>query len=322
MILKCCTRALRLALALAVLSIPMWAAPVERAIMVREANLYISPDAASQKLATVERGREVAILEQSNAWLHVLANVAGGMEGISDEDAKQVTGWVLAKGVIRTSMPDGDKILFGEAADSEAQAQERRGRRGAAQDAMRLYARMAEYFPNSPLAGEAMYRGADILWQLERADVMSRPSARQRDPGMRAGMTEDYLRKVEKKFPHTPWADRAAFDLLENKLCGEWQGSSKCPDKEADLYENYAKDRPDSPKVAEALYNAAWRRAALVEIYKTELDQKKSAESRSRAQALAQRIISQFTQTDWAPRAQTLLYKLDQGIPTYGNVVE
>jgi hypothetical protein len=304
-------------------AMPAFAAPAERAIVLRQAQLYLSPDAQSQKLAELGRGREVAIIEKSNNWVHVVANTAGGIEGMDAEDAKTITGWMIDKGVVRTSTPNGDQILFGEGVDSEAQAERRGGRRDAAQDAMRLYARLAEYFPNSPRAGEAMYRAADIRWQLEKADLMSRPSYRRgADPNLRTKMTEDYMRQVEHKFSHTKWSDLAAWDMLDNKLCGEWQGASKCPDKEADAYENYAKDHPDSPKLAEALYEAAWRRAALVEIYKTENDQKKSAESRSRAQALTQRIVSQFGQTDWAPRAAALLYKLDQGIPTFGNAIE
>jgi hypothetical protein len=312
-----------LVLTVAAVSLSAFAAPAERAIVLRQAQLFLSPDASSQKLTEVGRGREVAILEKSNNWLHVLANTAGGISGMDAEDAKTVTGWMIDKGVVRTTTPDGDKIIFGEGVDSEGQAERRGGRRDAAQDAMRLYARLAEYFPSSPLAGEAMYRAADIRWQLEKADLMTRPSYRRgTDPNLRTKMTEDYIRQVEHKFAHTKWADLAAWDLLDNKLCGEWQGASKCPDKEADAYENYAKDHPDSPKLAEALYEAAWRRAALVEIYKTENDQKKSAESRSRAQALTQRIVSTFAQTDWAPRAAALLYKLDQGIPTFGNAIE
>ncbi len=288
-------------------------AVAERAIEIREAMLYLTPDATSQRLGTVQRGREVAILEQSGEWLHVLANT---------QEDREVTGWVRERGVIRTSTPNGDQIIYGEAVDSEAEAQRRRGRKGAAQDAMRLYARMAEYFPKSPLAGEALYRAADIRWQIERADVMSRPSAKERDPILRGQMPEDMLRQVEKKFPHTKWADLAAFDLIENKLCGEWQGSSKCPDKEAGYYEDYAKDHPDSPKAPEALYEAAWRRSALIEMYKAEGNANRVNEARSRALQLAQQIASQFPQSDWAPRAQALAYKIQQNIPTYGNVGE
>ena len=92
------------------------------------------------------------------------------------ETERNVTGWIVDKGVITAATPDGDKIIFGEAVDSEAEASRRGGRKGAAQDAMRLYARLAEYFPTSPLAAEAAYRSADIRWQIEAIDAATRPS--------------------------------------------------------------------------------------------------------------------------------------------------
>ena len=317
---RVCRSALLLMLACLVSALPLHAATPERAIMVREASLYLSPDETSQKMGIAERGREVAIIEKSNRWVHVLANL--GVRHPEDEEDRQVTAWIVDKGVIRTSTPNGDSILFGEAVDSEAEASKRRGRKGAAQDALRLYARMAEYFPKSPLAGEALYRAADIRWQVEREDARSRPSFKAADPSMRTQANEDYLRDVEKKFPHTKWADLAAFDRLDNKVCGDWQGNSKCPEKEAEIYEKYAAERPESPKLAEALYEAAWRRSALIEIYKTEAQPAKSAESRTKALALLQRILTQPQPSDWTARAQDLSYKIEQNIPTFGNVVE
>ena len=41
---------------------------------------------------------------------------------------------------------------------------------------------------------------------------------------MREQMDEDALRKVVKHYPRTRWAALAAFDLIDNKLCGDWQG--------------------------------------------------------------------------------------------------
>ncbi|MGA7170260.1 MAG: hypothetical protein WBX08_13985, partial [Candidatus Sulfotelmatobacter sp.] len=99
-------------------------------------------------------------------------------------------------------------------------------------------------------------------------------------------------------------------------------GLSKCPDKEADLYENYAKDHPQSPAAAEALYDAATRRAALIEIYKNEPNQKKSAESKDRALSLAQKLVSQYGQSDWALRTQRLIFYIQQGIPTFGSAAD
>jgi outer membrane protein assembly factor BamD (BamD/ComL family) len=286
----------------------------EHGTLIRVANIYISPDTNSTKLGEIERGRELVVLESTPGnWAHVEAFLG---------EEKTLSGWILDKGFVRSTNPDGDKIVFGEAADSEDEASRRHGRRGADKDALRLYYRVYDLFPNSPLAGQALYRAADIRWQVERADVMARPSAKERDPGLREGMNEEWMKEVMKKFPGTKWADLAAYHLIDNKLCGEWQGSSKCPEKEADHYEKYAAERPQSPAAPEALYQAAKRRAALVDIYKTEEQKRKAEEAKGKCIALTQRIVQQYPQTDWAARAQRLMFLVQQDVPTFGNAVE
>jgi hypothetical protein len=300
---------LRVAVAIFVMS-AFASADVVRATTIRVAGLYLSPDTTSTKLADIDRGREVIYLETSNTWVHVEANLT---------EERTVTGWIEGKGLVQSTTPDGDKILFGEAVDSEDQASQRNGRRYAAQDAMRLYAEVAELFPQSPLAGEAMYRSADIRWQLEKTDQASLPSAKEQEAYLRRGMDEDYFKKVIKKFPGTKWAYLSSFHLIDNKLCGDWQGQSKCPAKEAEIYEKYAAEYPQSPAVAEALFQAAYRWAALIEIYKSEEQAKKSDDAKARAIAVAQKAIAQTPQGDWSARARRLLYMVEQGIPAYGN---
>ena len=85
------------------------------------------------------------------------------------------------------------------------------------------------------------------------------------------------------------------------------------------MYEKYANEHEQSPSAPEALYDAAWRRSALIEIYKTEANQKKSEDSKNRALALAQKIVSQYPQSDWSLRAQSLIFYVQQGVPTFGN---
>jgi hypothetical protein len=285
-------------------------AEATHATTIRVAPIYLSPDTSSNKLADVDRGREVIWLETSGEnWVHVEANLT---------EERIVTGWMQNKGLVQASTANGDKIIFGEAVDSEDQASQRNGRRHAAQDAMRLYGEVAELFPQSPLAAEGMYRSADIRWQIEKTDVMSLPSAKEQDAYLRRGMNEDYFKKVMKKFPGTKWAHLSAFHLIDNKLCGDWQGQSKCPTKEAEIYEKYAAEYGQSPAVAEALFQAGYRWSALIEIYKQEDNLKKSEEAKGKAVATLQRAISQG-QNDWGSRAQVLLYKVQQGIPTYGN---
>ncbi|MGA8538803.1 MAG: hypothetical protein WB566_04850 [Terriglobales bacterium] len=300
----------------------------DRGTIVREAVIYLSPDTSSNKLGQVERGRELILLDKSPNWLHVEALLGSRYAPdpafvLEDEDeGKTISGWVLDSGVVWASTPNGDRIVFGAAVDSEDEASRRSGRRGAAQDALRLYRRVYDIFPTAPLAGEALYRAGDIRWQIDKADMQSRPSAREKESYLRFGITEDSMKLVIKKFPDSKWAQLAAFHLIDNKLCGDWQGSSKCPDKEADIYEKYVKEHPDSPAAPEALYDAASRRAALIEIYKTEEQPKKSEQSKGLAIALAQQLISRYPQSDWSSRGQTLLFLVQQGVPTYGNAIQ
>ena len=299
----------------------------DRGTLIREAILYISPDTTSNKLGQVERGRELILLDKSHDWLHVEAMLGSTLARDpafveEEEEGKTITGWILDAGIVWPSTPNGDRILFGAAVDSEDEASRSHGRRGAAQDALRLYLRVYDIFPNAPIAGEALYRAADINWQIEKSDMRSRPSAREKESYLREGIDEQSMKLVMKKFPDSKWAQLAAFHLIDNKLCGDWQGSSKCPDKEAEIYDKYVKEHPQSPAAPEALYRAASRRAALIEIYKTEEQPKKSEQSKSLAISLAQQLISQYPQSDWSSRGQTLLFMVQQGVPTYGNALQ
>jgi hypothetical protein len=296
-----------------------FAADKEGGTVIRETPMYVSPDVNSQRVATVTRGRIVPLIMdrstiEGKAWVHVLAVVDAGLTSV-----KEVSGWIEAKLLVTNTTPNGDQVIFGEAADSEAQAEQRGGRKHAAEDAMRLYYRIYEFFPNSPLSGEALWRSADIRWQLEKTGVMARPSAREMSPDMRSEIEDETMREIIKKFPHTKWADLAAYDMIDNKVCGEWKGQSECPEKESDIYEKYAREHPQSPKAAEALYNAAWRQAALVDIQKSNHHPDKAEHARKKALELVQEIAAKFPEGDWKSRAATLSYALEKNIVVYGS---
>lgn len=282
----------------------------ERGTVIREAAMYSSANANSQKTAQVERGRALTVLERSDSGGQPWVKVAMA----ADETAKitrEISGWVPAQALVTAATANGDQIIFGQAVASEHQAEERGGRKGAAEDAMRLYARVAEVFPGSPLAAEGMWRSADIRWQLAKADYLR--SGNQPE--------ERYLNEVIAKYPQSKQADLAAYDLLETKLCPEWRGMAECPEKETGLFEQYAREHPQSPKAAEALYNAAWRQAALADIYRIENRMDKSDAARARAMALTKQVISQFA-SEWKARGMDLNYKLEKKIPIYGQVIE
>ncbi len=297
-----------------------------RATVLRITWLYITPDSSAQKVDKVQIGREMVVAEKSGPWMRVYANTDieeqhsdrdTPMVG-SDEATPPISGWIEAKGVVEETTPNGDEILMGAAANQEALASDPRGPANAAQSARLLYRRVAEMFPNSPLVTEAAWRAADIQWQLEKADAATLPSAHQRDPEFRQPMDEDALKKVIKYYPHTRWAALAAFDLIDNKLCGDWEGSTQCPEKESEIYLKYADEYTDGPRTARALYEAVYRIAVLSDMFAASGDDRKSSDARNHARTVAARLNAHFADSDYALRAAALVYKLDGGVPVYG----
>jgi hypothetical protein len=296
-----------------------------RATPLRITILYVAPDPASQKLDRIQIGREMVVAEKSGPWLRVYANT--DIEELHTRDEPvfntndtppPVSGWMESKGVVIEDTPNGDQILIGEAANQESLASDPRGPANAARSARLLYRRIVEMFPSSPLVPEAAWRAADDQWQIQKADASTRSSAKERDPYMRDQMDEDELKKILKLYPKTRQADLAAFELIDNKLCGDWQGQPKCPEKESEYYEKYADEFPDGPRTAQALYQAVYRQAVLVDMFKSDGSDKKADEAHSRAGDLLKRLRDKFPQSDYTWRAGTLVFKLDQGIPVYG----
>jgi hypothetical protein len=296
----------------------------ERGTTIRTAVLYVAPDVTSAKLATADRGREAVVLERTPGWVHVIATLMDAAYNPDPEasSARNVTAWMLDKGYISELTPKGDQIIFGEAEDCEDEASRSHGRRGAAADARRLYYRVYDLFPKSPLAGEALYRAADIQWQLDKEDLQSRPSSKMVSPSDRTPIDEQAMHLVHKKFPGTKWADMAAFEMLDNKLCGDWAGASKCPEKEAEIYEKYANEHPNSPNAAEAYYNAASRWGALMTLYTGEGLSSKIPEAQKRALAAAQKALAKNASPEWNAKAERLIYMVEKSVPLYGSAVE
>ncbi len=300
--------------------------PGPRATPLQITWLYIQPATSSQKIAQIQIGREMVIMEKSGPWLNVEANtdversddadtpMIGG-----DENSQQaISGWMEAKGIVTDSTPDGDQVLMGAAAQEEVLASTPSGPANAAHAARLLYTRLYQMFPNSPLAPEARWRAADIGWQIQSADVASLPSSKARQPYMHEQMNEDPLKKVIKLYPRTRWAALAAYDLISDKLCGDWEGSTKCPERETDIYEKYAADYPNGPRTAHALFEAAYRQAVLTNMYQANGDKSKAEKAHEHCRALAQQLKDHYAGTDYAWRAGMLVFKLDQHIPVFG----
>jgi hypothetical protein len=296
-----------------------------RAAALRVTWLYVAPDTGSQKVDRVQVGREMVVAERSGPWMRVYANT--DIQELSEKDTPilgndqtppPISGWLQGKGIVVETTAGGDHVLMGEAANEESLASDPRGPANAAQSARLLYRRLVEMFPNSPLAPQAAWRAADILWQLQKADTSSRPSAKEKEAYLREQMDEGELKKILKYYPHTREADLAAFELIDNRLCGDWQGSPKCPEKESEVYEKYAAEHADGPRTAQALYLAVYRQAVLADMYAADGNDKKSQNAHDHARELAARLKEHFAQSDYTWRAGAVVYKLDEGIPVYG----
>jgi len=192
--------------------------PTARATVLHVANLYVMADSNNPPIATVTPGHEVAIMGRNGAWVNVFANTDEHEDQDPDNEPEfkdpnvsnhQFSGWMHDQGVVGPTTPNGDAILYGAAAELEAEAAEPHAPKGAAEQAHLLYKRVVDYFPDSPLAPEAAFRAADIRWQLNKLDNSSLPSAHEQQAYLRPQIYEGDLKKVMKFYPDSPFAARA-----------------------------------------------------------------------------------------------------------------
>ena len=296
-----------------------------RATLIHDAIVYVSGDEGSQKLSEVEAGHEVVVMDRSGAWVKVFANTDTPDQRDDQPEFAEAaerapeSGWIKDKGVITPATPGGDAILFGAAETEEDEAEEPHAPKGAATAAHLLYRRVFEYFPNSPYAAEAAFRSADIRWQLDKRDISTLPSAKEQEAYLRPTIYEGDMKKVIRGWPNSTQAALAAYDLIDNKLCGDWQGLPKCPEMETQLYLRYADQYRDSPKAAEAMYKAVYREGVLVNMYTLDDEKKRADAVAKQVQGLAEEMKARFPKSDYTPRALSVAYRVAQGIPIYGN---
>ena len=298
-----------------------------RATLLHNANVYVAADPSSQKLSEISPGHEVVISERNGEWMKVFANT-DAKDAVNEDDQPEFTdaeatspisGWIRAKGVVNSATPGGDMVLFGAAANAEDAASAPHAPATAATEAHLLYRRVYEYFPQSPLAAEAAWRSADVRWQIDQHDVRTLPSAKEQEAYLRPQVYEGEMKHVIKAYPGTKYAAYAAFSLIDNKLCGDWQGLPKCPEMEAGLYEKYAKQFPDGPRTAQALYNAAYREGVAVTMWNVQDEQKHADSSAKNVQTLAEQARTKFPDSDWTARTANIAYRVQQGIPVFGS---
>src|ERR1700683_1618751 len=119
-----------------------------KATVIRNTNLYVSPDTSSSRLAEVSPGREMVIVERNGPWVRVFANTDEQISKSQDAPvfgheraAVPMSGWMQAPGVVSVETPKGDLILFGAAATQEKDANLPHAPQDFAQAARLLYQR-------------------------------------------------------------------------------------------------------------------------------------------------------------------------------------
>jgi hypothetical protein len=294
------------------------------ATCIRRNALYATADLSTPPISEIMPGREMVVVGKNGNWLQVFANTDPLDTRQSDQPEfgtqapPPISGWMLDQGIVTMNTPDGDLILFGVADAAEQQASVPDPLPGMAEQARLLYRRLIRMFPRSRWAAEAMYRAADIRWQMQKADAATLPSAHERRPYLRELMDENEMKDVEKYFPNTKWAGLAAFDMIDNKLCGDWQGSEECPEEESDDYLQYVNQYPNSPKAAEALYDALWRQASAGDMWAADGNRKRAQQDRGHARAILASMEKNFPDSSFTARGASIVFKVDQGIAIYG----
>ena len=73
-----------------------------KATLVRNANLYVQPDASADRVAVITPGREMVIAERSGHWLRVFANIDAPESRKADQPVLEqgqevipISGWML-----------------------------------------------------------------------------------------------------------------------------------------------------------------------------------------------------------------------------------
>ncbi len=271
-----------------------------RAVAVMPLTLHISPDVTSASVGQVQPGQEVAILRLAHGYAQVFAGRSG---------------WMLNRGLVLLNNPQAAEILFGAADDLEQRAEQFSGERRAAKGAARLYYQVYDEFPHSFRAAEALYRAAEITWQLDTAGGMT-PSSGFSDYDRPSNRL---LRKVVSKFPKTQWAARAEYLHLREKLtCSDWAVKPSCIGKEIGKMRSYWHHYPKSPLAAEVAYGIVYREAAAVAIYNHSGPHRnpgKARDYRRNAYNSIADLQRRWPRSTWAARAALLYYDLQQGIP-------
>ncbi len=278
------------------------ATTLRKAIALTAGEITISPDATSAKVGSVQPGMLLGIQSEAKNYLQIFSGAQG------------VSGWIRKQGYVELDNPKAPEVLFGAAAGLEALAESQANEETAANNAAQLFLSIYEYFPRSARAAEALYRGAAIVWELKLSEEPTHA-----DPSRRQFPSTELLRRVVSKYPKTQWAARAAYHLIVTHFtCGSWFEKPDCIGKEINQYDNYVKKYPESPRAAQAAYDAIYRAGIAWTIYRQRTkvaNEQKAEQYQAEVAQRAAAMETDYPNTDWAARAALEAFTVAQGEP-------
>ncbi|MGH9475916.1 MAG: hypothetical protein ACRD1C_06250 [Terriglobales bacterium] len=270
--------------------------PLQKAIVLGPATVYLSPDTDSAKVGTLRAGEQMGVQAASGRFTQVFSGISG---------------WVDNHDFVLLSAPDAARVIFGAAVEAQQEAEQSNEDPTAA---VRLYLSIYNFLPLSARAGEALYRGAALQWDTKISEEPTRTS-----PTERLFPDDSLLHRVENKYRDTPWAAQAAFKLLiEHFTCGDWFEKPACVGNEADRYNGYVHKYPTSPDAPHAAFDALYRDAIAWTIYRQpgkNQDTGKAAEYRQRVAEDSARMQQAYANRDWTARGAYVAYQVAHDSP-------
>jgi hypothetical protein len=104
-------------LAAALFVAPIASAQAQRATLVHEESIRVSPAADAAKLGEAGRGHELVILDNSRDWTQVEAIIREPKKDADEDDpdseGKTITGWLPNKALVNQTTQDGYNFFCG-----------------------------------------------------------------------------------------------------------------------------------------------------------------------------------------------------------------
>lgn len=268
-----------------------------RAVVTNDQRLYREARVESKTVGRIAVGEDATVIGREGTLLRIT------LPG-------ERSGWTLANGIVVLDDNPRAAALLYEAANEVARAESVEAWSAAA----RLFRKAATAASTGPYAPDAAWRAAELAWRAEHR---------------RTGRISDAIKELEavtRLFPKTRAAARAAYLLLRNELCEQWEGTPGCPLAEIGLISRYLEQYPDSEHAAELRYAIAYRHAALVEIYLQQpaphFSPERAVEHKAKAREAVEALVGKHAleAAAWAARGERLLWSLDNNIGVYSGI--